>query len=238
MGKLPKSTLEKKKKPPPHPRTPAPCVGVESHCWGSRQALSVAAYLIKGGREIPWSNDNALICSCQCRTMLWRSQQPSSVRTKLVVPIRPRWRSGPRHRSEGCAGGRAGWGGPAGSLPTAAPGEGTGCPPGAQPLTAPLLGKKQTEERDRVARKRSFWKLGITWRERRAERVVPSAEMSGVKAGRWPMLGGRSSNPSMSCCWRGDQRLSAEPALYKVTKLNAKALGNKRNSKMSKNKEV
>lgn len=143
-----------------------------------------------------------------------------------------------RRRSEGCAGGRAGWGGPAGTLPTAAPGEGTGCPPGAQPLTAPLLGKKQTEERDRAARKRSFWKSGITWRERRAERVVPSVEMSGVRAGRWPMLGGRSSNPSMSCCWQGDQRLSAEPALYKVTKLNAEVLGNKRNRKMSKNKEV
>lgn len=123
-------------KKPPHPRTLAPCVGVEIRCCGSRWALSVAGYPIQRGEEIPWSKDKALICSCQRRTMRSRSQQPSPGRTKLVVPIQPRWKSRPCHLSgchRGLAGSRAA-GGPARNGPPTAPREGTGRPPWAQPL--------------------------------------------------------------------------------------------------------
>lgn len=65
------------------PRTPVQCVGVGIHCCGSRNTLGVAGYLIEGRQGISWSREQALTCSCQHRTMCWRSQQPSSGRAEL-----------------------------------------------------------------------------------------------------------------------------------------------------------
>lgn len=71
------------------PQDTNPVCGCQDPLLWQQKDIGVAGYLMEGRQGISWSKEQALICSCQHRTMCWRSQQPSSGRAELWFPSSP-----------------------------------------------------------------------------------------------------------------------------------------------------